>query len=80
MVEVRCAIRKCKYNENGYCTKKRIRLIRGRCADLRFDLTEFRGLTGNVVCTNYMCRYNKYGKCMAESILVLSDGCVMAYE
>jgi len=80
MTKIRCVLKRCKYNKNGYCTKKRVHLIRGKCYDFKVDYEEFKGLTGRVICTYVMCEYNNYYRCMRDEIFVTSDGCVIRYE
>ena len=80
MTRIKCAIKRCKYNRNGYCTKKRVHLIRGKCYDMRLDYGEFKGLKGRVICTNVGCEYNEYYRCKCDEIIVISEGCIIPYE
>jgi len=80
MTTIKCVLYNCKYNKNGVCTKKRIHLIHGRCADFRLSYEEFKGLKGRVICTYTACPYNVYNTCTKKEIIVKKDGCVMDYE
>ena len=80
MTSVRCDREDCRRWLNGYCTLRKILIIKGKCQDYVKRKGQFRNTTTTVYCDAYNCKNRLGGMCML-SVVILKDGkCPMGIE